>query len=470
MLFCSMTFIYVFLPIVCSVYLFIRHDLRNYVLLAASIVFYAWGEPKYLAVMLLTIISNYVFAIFIEKYSHSSKIKLMLLTLAIGVDLSILGYFKYFNFIVENLNLLFKTNADFIRVLLPIGISFYTFQAISYLVDVYRGDVKAQRDPYKLALYIVLFPQLIAGPIVKYHDIAQQIDSREIRFSSISYGAKRFIIGLAKKMLIANNLGEIADKIFSQQADSFSPQIAWIGALCYSLQLFFDFSGYSDMAIGLGHIFGFSFKENFNYPYISKSISEFWRRWHISLSTWFKEYLYIPLGGNRQGDKRTYINLMIVFMVTGLWHGAAWTFVIWGLWNGFFIVLERILGLNRYSTSVRWKNSLLHLYCCLVFILGWVIFRAPDFSYALTYIGNMFGIVNHTENVYRIWYYLDTLPLLCFVAGVILCTPLFRNVLTLSENNRALLWLTNIGIYTLFLLSTAEIASSTYNPFIYFRF
>lgn len=306
MLFSSMTFIYLFLPIVVTIYIIVRKELRNYILLIASLIFYAWGEPKYLSIMLLTILANYIFAIFIEyskntqlnvffyskKSLYSSIIKFrtnILLFVALFIDLGILAYFKYFNFLIDNINLLFQSNVDFIKVIMPIGISFYTFQAISYLIDVYRGG-EAQKDLFKLSLFIALFPQLIAGPIVKYHEISYQINDRHIDFNKISYGIKRFIIGLSKKMLIANVFGQVADKIFSQNADSFSPGIAWLGAIAYTIQIYFDFSGYSDMAIGLGSIFGFTFPENFNYPYISKSISEFWRRWHISLSTWFKEF------------------------------------------------------------------------------------------------------------------------------------------------------------------------------------
>ena len=379
MLFSTMTFIYVFLPIVCTLYLLIRKELRNHLLLLASLIFYAWGEPKYLLVMLSTIGVNYIFALLIEstkdknsdlsgEQSTSNKglkqhTPLICLIIALVINLSILGYFKYFNFLCENINLLFKANIDFIKVVMPIGISFYTFQAISYLVDVYRGDTRAQRNIYKLALFISLFPQLIAGPIVKYHDVNEQIDHRDIDLNDISYGIKRFIIGLSKKMLIANTFGEIADKVFNQDATAVSPGIAWIGAIAYTLQIFFDFSGYSDMAIGLGRIFGFKFKENFNYPYISKTISEFWRRWHISLSTWFKEYLYIPLGGNRKSPTRTYINLSIVFLATGIWHGAAWNFICWGIWNGLFIVIERFFGLNREKNYKWYQSFMLHVYC-----------------------------------------------------------------------------------------------------------
>ena len=333
MLFSSMTFVFMFLPIVCATYLLARKELQNYILLIASVIFYAWGEPRYLAIMFLTIIINYVGANYISRSKNPLHRKL-LLAITIVADLSFLFYFKYFNFVMDNINAAFNANLTFIDVVMPIGISFYTFQALSYVVDVYRGEVQVQKDIYKLALYICLFPQLIAGPIVKYHDVAEQISDREVTFDKVAYGVKRFIIGLSKKMLIANTLGAVADKIFTQPVEQFDAFTAWIGAIAYSFQLFYDFSGYSDMAIGLGSIFGFKFLENFNYPYISKSITEFWRRWHISLSTWFKEYLYIPLGGNRVSKARNYFNLFVVFLATGFWHGAAWNFIFWGLWHG----------------------------------------------------------------------------------------------------------------------------------------
>src|SRR5574344_349077 len=394
-----MTFIYMFMPILCITYFCIFKKLRNTVLLIASLVFYAWGEPRFLLVMLITIILNYVFGILISeslnKIEHPEEKQKSLLFLTIGIlcNLAILGYFKYYNFVLENISSLFSVNFDIVKIILPLGISFYTFQSLSYLVDVYREDAKVQKNPFKLALYVALFPQLIAGPIVKYQDIKDQIDDRKIDLDNITYGIKRFVIGLSKKMLIANTCGEIADKIFNQNADAYSPLIAWIGILSYTLQIFYDFSGYSDMAIGLGHIFGFKFKENFNYPYISKSIGEFWRRWHISLSTWFKLYLYIPLGGNRVSSKRTYINLFIVFLATGIWHGAAWTFVLWGLWNAFFIILERFFQINKSEDNTLIRKIILHIYCVFVFLIGWVLFRADNLDYALTFIGNMFGLV-----------------------------------------------------------------------------
>src|SRR5574344_909973 len=469
MLFSSMTFIYVFLPIVCSLYLFVKNELRNYVLLISSLVFYAWGGIEYLAIMLVTIIINYIGAIIIEHFDKPRK-KLLALLGVVASNLLILGYFNYYNFLLENINLLFKSNIDFVKVALPIGISFYIFQSISYLVDVYRGDVKAQRDLYKLALYISLFPQLIAGPIVKYHDINEQIDNRNVTIENVLYGIKRFIIGLAKKVLLANTFGEIADKVFAQNADSFSPGVAWLGAIAYTLQIFFDFSGYSDMAIGLGRIFGFTFKENFNYPYISKSITEFWRRWHISLSTWFKEYLYIPLGGNKKSPIRTYINLSIIFLATGIWHGAAWNFICWGIWNGLFIVIDRFFGLNQEKKYKWYQYITLHVYCILAFVIGWVMFRAPDMNYALTYIGNMFGLVEHKEDLYKMIYYIDVIPSITIITALVCSMPVFKNIIEQTNKRSIILWLFNAWLYVLLILSTAVIASSTYNPFIYFRF
>lgn len=466
MLFSSMSFIFVFLPIVCSLYLVTRKELHNPILLFASIIFYAWGEPRYLAIMLLSILINYTGAICIEKYKNHKKLAL---GLTVAANLGFLIYFKYFNFILNNINSLFHSHLNFIDVIMPIGISFYTFQAISYIVDVYRGECKAQRDIYKLALFICLFPQLIAGPIVKYHDIAEQIDSREVNFEKVNLGVKRFIIGLSKKMLIANTLGAVADKIFTQAPDTFSPLVAWIGSIAYSFQIFYDFSGYSDMAIGLGLIFGFKFLENFNYPYISKSITEFWRRWHISLSTWFKQYLYIPLGGNRISPKRTYINLAIVFLFTGFWHGASWNFIFWGLWNGFFIILEKATGWHK-DTDKSWINFLKHLYTIFIFVIGWVFFRADNLHYAVTYIANMFGCVKVHDELYYLNYYGDSIEIITLFVAILCAMPIFSKILEIKKEQKLLKIFINIWLLFLFVLSTAAIASSTYNPFIYFRF
>ncbi len=487
MLFSSMTFIFVFLPILLFLYLITKKELHNPILLIASIIFYAWGEPKYLAIMLMTILINYAGAILIERATSctneecsSSSVKIakrifspkLILVLTIIANLSFLIYFKYFDFLIGNLNNVFHTHIDPLNIIMPIGISFYTFQALSYLIDVYRGEVKAQKDIYKLALYICLFPQLIAGPIVKYHDIANQIDDREVNFEGVNIGVKRFIIGLAKKVLIANTMAAIADKIFTQAPDAFGHGIAWLGAIAYTFQIYFDFSGYSDMAIGLGLIFGFRFLENFNYPYISKSITEFWRRWHISLSTWFKQYVYISLGGNRQGLIKTCRNLGIVFLLTGIWHGAAWNFVFWGIWHGFFIVLEKILNIKEFEQKHHpvWVEILRHVACIFIFVIGWVFFRADSMQYAINYIGNMFGIVKISAEtaVNSISYYIDTIEIIAFIAAIICSMPVFKNMIYI-ENKIAKCFI-NLWLLTMFLLSTISIASGTYNPFIYFRF
>ncbi len=464
MLFSSMTFVFMFLPVVCALYLLSNKRFHNPILLAASIIFYAWGEPKYLAIMLLTILINYAGAIAVEKFNSHKKFWLIS---TIVVDLGLLIYFKYFNFIIDNINNLFHAHINALDVIMPIGISFYTFQALSYVIDVFRGDCKAQKDVYKLALYICLFPQLIAGPIVKYHDVAEQIEDREVNFDKVNIGVKRFIIGLSKKMLIANTLGAIADKIFTQPADTFSPLVAWLGSISYTLQLYYDFSGYSDMAIGLGLIFGFQFMENFNYPYISKSITEFWRRWHISLSTWFKQYLYIPLGGNRINKNRTYINLGIVFLLTGVWHGASWNFVFWGLWNGFFIILEKMTGWHNDTDKVPVK-ILKHIYTIFVFVLGWVMFRADNMTYAWTYLKNMFGLVPVHDITYTMMYYVDNVEIVTLLAGILCAMPIFKNMIYVE--NKAAKLAVNVWLMVLFILSSAAIAASTYNPFIYFRF
>lgn len=459
-----MTFVFLFLPIVCGLYFLTPKVARNYILLFASILFYAWGEPKYVAIMLMTIVVNYLGALLIDKYKQHKK---WILIGTILSDLGFLFYFKYFNFVMKNVNFAFGADIPFLDVIMPIGISFYTFQAISYVVDVYRGDVKVQKRLDKLALYICLFPQLIAGPIVKYHDIEDQIDNRQERFDKIVYGVKRFIVGLAKKMLIANTMGAVADKIFAMPVTDFGTGIAWVGAIAYTFQIFYDFSGYSDMAIGLGAIFGFKFLENFNYPYISKSITEFWRRWHISLSTWFKEYLYIPLGGNRVAKSRMYLNLFLVFLATGIWHGAEWTFLVWGLWHGFFIIMEKWTGWHKKEGTLPITITQ-HIYTILVFIFGWVLFRAENITYAGQYFKNMLGLVK-TNPVYSINYYIDNIEILTFIVAIICSMPIFRNIV-LPITNKYKNIAVNTWIIALFVLSASAIAASTYNPFIYFRF
>lgn len=468
MLFSSMTFLFVFMPLVMAVYFLSKPEIRNYVLLIASIIFYAWGEPRYLAIMIITILINYAGAVLLDRHIESIKRK-WIVSLTILADLSFLVYFKYFNFIIDNVNGLLTKEFEFIDVIMPIGISFYTFQAMSYLIDVYRREVPAQKDIYKLSLYIVLFPQLVAGPIVKYHDVCEQIDARTIEFSSVIIGLKRFIIGLAKKVLIANTLAEVADKIFAQAPENLTMEYAWLGALAYCLQLYYDFSGYSDMAIGLGLMFGFKFLENFNYPYISKSITEFWRRWHISLATWFKLYLYIPLGGNRVSPGRTYLNLFIVFLVTGIWHGAAWSFVAWGIWNGIFIVIERFFGMGKDQVDPWYKAAIKHIYALWAIVWGMIIFRAANLEYAYEYICRMLNI-DVTKHLPAYDYGVNNKFLIMLVVGLICAMPVCRNMIHIKYEHKVLRTAVNVWLFLLFFWSTVSLAASTYNPFIYFRF
>ncbi len=469
MLFSSISFLFVFLPILLLVIALAPKKLHNLILLLASIIFYAFGEPRFLIIIFAVISISYFGALLISKFLKYKKL-LLLLTL-IG-NLGFLFYFKYFDFMIGVINNITGTHFALTEVILPLGISFYTFQAISYVVDVYRQEVKVQKNFYKFALYVCLFPQLIAGPIIKYHDINEAIDNRNISFDDVVIGVKRFIIGLAKKMLIANTLGAVAGAVFNQGYTSVSTGIVWIGAVAYTFQIFFDFSGYSDMAIGLGKIFGFQFKENFNYPYISKSVTEFWRRWHISLSTWFKEYLYIPLGGNKNGKLKTIRNLGIVFLLTGLWHGASWNFILWGIWNGFFIILEKIINIKNIEQKAThiYQKTLMHIYCIFVFVIGWVLFYNTDLNQALGFIKNMLFLIpsNQIYETYTIHYYIETKEIIAFAAAVLCSLPLFKNIIYYT-NPWAKIGV-NIWFLLIYALSVMSIAAGTYNPFIYFRF
>lgn len=475
MLFSSMIFLWVFLPIILVTYFVLDKKYRNIFLLLASLIFYAWGEPKYIFLMLLSIFINYSFGIGIDRTSSHQRRKWFLMSCII-LNLGLLGYFKYFNFIIDNMNQFLGGEVITPRnIVLPIGISFYTFQALSYVVDVYRykegrGEVKVQKNILNLALYITLFPQLIAGPIVKYHDIESQIEDRTVSLQYMAYGVKRFIYGLSKKVLISNTLALISDQVFGLQVNQIGFATAWVGILCYSLQIYFDFSGYSDMAIGLGHMLGFRFMENFNYPYISKSIQEFWRRWHISLSTWFREYLYIPLGGNRKGPLRTYVNLMVVFFATGLWHGASWNFIIWGLFHGIFLVLERKwLGKVLEQNKFKLFN---HIYTLLVVMIGWVFFRADNLNYALGYLKQMF-MPSFTESTYPLAQFLNIEGAITLVIGTLLCGVAQGSIKKFKSAlyNESRVYVSEIIILScLMFWCILYLASGTYNPFIYFRF
>jgi alginate O-acetyltransferase complex protein AlgI len=473
MVFTSPTFLFFFLPVTLLLnFLFQRFKIRNTILLLASLFFYIFGEGELVLLMLSSITVNYFLGIWIEK-SKSKKA----LVIGVTINILILLFNKYANFIVDNLNPLFiafdfAPIKDF-YIKLPVGISFYTFQSISYLVDVYRRDNKAQKNFVDLALYVALFPQLIAGPIVRYKDIAAQLKVRALDFSQFSYGAKRFIIGLGKKVIIANTVAITADVIFDLDFTLINASTAWLGLIFYTIQIYFDFSGYSDMAIGLGYMLGFKFQENFNFPYVSKSIKEFWRRWHISLSMWFRDYLYISLGGNRNGKSRTYINLFIVFLLTGLWHGASWNFVIWGLIHGLFIVIER-LGFDKILARL---GVFQNLYTLFVVVIAWVFFRVEKFSDACSYISTLF-IGTSSELHYDVSMFLSKENIIILFIALIYS---FKGFQYLSTNvsqlipsapflKTSLSILQSAGLLMIFVYSIMSVASGSYNPFIYFRF
>lgn len=470
MLFSSMIFLWLFLPVVFILYYILDKRFRNLLLLIASIIFYAWGGVSYTLIMFSSIIINYLFALLIDKaIEENNKLKKKIyLALCVIVNLSILGYFKYTDFAISIINSISgKELISLKNIVLPIGISFYTFQALSYVVDVYREQNKAQKNIINLALYISFFPQLIAGPIVKYHDIDNQITNRTESLENISYGIKRFIYGLSKKVILANMFALSCDEILKQPIGEIGTALAWVAAILYTMQIYYDFSGYSDMAIGLGHMFGFKFLENFNYPYISKSVQEFWRRWHISLSTWFKEYLYIPLGGNRKGKYFTYINLLIVFFATGLWHGASFNFILWGLWHGLFLVIERIfLGKILEKNKLKFIN---HIYVILVFVLGWVLFRANDLKHALDLYKLMFS---YKESIFTVRYFFYPQTLVCFIFGILfsgLFQSLFPKIKEAIFSSRVYI-LESVIQFILLFICIMYLVNGTYNPFIYFRF
>jgi alginate O-acetyltransferase complex protein AlgI len=434
----------------------------------ASLFFYAWGEAELVLVMVASIVFNYLIGLAIGHYISNNKISKLLLSLGVVINLSILVYFKYINFLLDNLNLLFKENiVQLDHIVLPIGISFFTFQSLSYLVDVYRKTVPPQNKIISIGLYISLFPQLIAGPIVRYEDIYKDIKERTMNNSLFLKGIKKFIRGLSKKIIIANAVGFISDQVFMIPATDLGSPLAWIGLISYAFQIYFDFSGYSDMAIGLGMMFGFNFKENFNYPYISKSIKEFWRRWHISLSTWFRDYLYIPLGGNRISKHRTYLNLLIVFFVTGLWHGASWNFVIWGFYHGFFIILEKKLKFKLPNKLSFLRN----IYLVITVLIGWVFFRAENLSYSIDFIITLFDFSKGTNNLPLT--YITNYTIFIFILGIIFSTPIRPILLKYVTRHINISFVAIIEYFIYFFLllyCVLELAHSSYNPFIYFRF
>jgi|WetSurMetagenome_2_1015567.scaffolds.fasta_scaffold09895_4 alginate O-acetyltransferase complex protein AlgI len=481
MVFSSPIFLFLFLPFVLVAYFLSPKFLKNIVLLIVSLLFYAWGEPVYILIMIFSIVFNYLWALLLGRIKKEKNQRLLLLFVGVVINLSLLFYYKYAVFFIHTINHFLPffhiASISISAVQLPLGISFFTFHAISYLIDIHRGLFKPQKNLFTLALYVSFFPQLIAGPIIRYHTIAKQLEKRKVTLDLFASGVKRFIQGMGKKVLIADTLAVVADQVFAIPLNHMTTALTWLGIICYTLQIYFDFSGYSDMAIGLGRMFGFNISENFNFPYVANSIQDFWRRWHISLSNWFRDYLYIPLGGNRVSKLRLYSNLLIVFLLVGLWHGANWHFVAWGVYYGAFLVLER-WKLSSIISSL-WA-PLQHVYVLIIVIIGWVLFRADNLNMAIYYIKSMFGIASHWPNEeFYVNYYLTNDKILALIAGIVLSIPLltvFNNVskkfspLQAPAVRYSLPILELVFLMVIFAGAILALATGSYSPFLYFRF
>ena len=467
MVFSSISFLYFFLPIVLMIYFLTPFKYRNLALFILSLIFYSYGEPIYIIIMIVSIVSSYVNGRLIEKY-RDSNIKKIFLILDICVSLGLLFFFKYADFFVMNINSVFGFNIALLRLILPLGISFYTFQTMSYSIDVYLGKIKAQKNFITLGTYVVLFPQLIAGPIVRYKEIEKELVKRTSDFTIMSEGFNRFIIGLAKKVIIANNIGLLCE-IFWASGDK-SVLFYWLYGVAWMLQIYFDFSGYSDMAIGLGKMFGFTFPENFNYPYIAKSITDFWRRWHMTLFRWFRDYLYIPLGGNKVSKLKWLRNIIIVWFLTGFWHGAAWNFIVWGLYFGLILIIEKVF-LQKYLNKTI--NIVKHAYTLFIVFVGFIIFNSENMNAVLVDLKSIFGFGGLPFNSIETVYYFNSY-LIIIIIGIIGTTPILKNIVNRLSNNEKTSKIINVlePIYLLILLiiSTAYLIDSSFNPFIYFRF
>ena len=466
MVFSSLSFLTLFLPLTILLYFAVPRRFRNLLLFLASLIFYAWGEPVYIVLMLFSSVVDYSHGLLMEKFDGRPGVRRALLISSVAINLSLLGFFKYAGLVVSTLNAALSLSIPVPSVALPVGISFYTFQTMSYSIDVYRRNCPAQRDPIAFGCYVTMFPQLIAGPIVRYVDVMREINDRRETFEGFYLGIRRFLVGLAKKLILAKGVGMLWDSVSAQPAASLSALSAWLGVLAYAFQIYFDFSGYSDMAIGLGHFFGFHFLENFNYPYESRSVTEFWRRWHISLSTWFREYVYIPLGGNRKGKGRQLLNIAIVWLLTGLWHGANWNFVLWGVYYAVLLLLEKTFLLKWLDKAPRFVG---HVYTCFCFVMGWVLFAITDLGALGAYVGHMFsGTFADSTTAYLLrcgW--------LLLVLGVIGCTSLPKRLWEKREQalSPALSdGLRTVWVVVVLLVSMAFLVGDSYNPFLYFRF
>ena len=458
MVFSSILFIFRFLPIAMGIYFLTPKKLKNLSLLILSLIFYSWGEPRYFLLMIASIFVDYFISINIEKNNKNKKIKILLLAISIIFNVGILFFFKYINFFIENIKSIFNMSLNNVKITLPLGISFYTFQTMSYTIDVFLGKVKAEKNIINFGAFVCLFPQLIAGPIVKYIDISKELKNRDINLDEIQEGIRLFILGLGSKVLIANNIGSLWNEVETMGFNNISTILAWMGIIAFSLQIYFDFNGYSLMAIGLGKILGFNFPNNFNYPYESRSITEFWRRWHITLGQWFKQYVYIPLGGNRLGRARTYFNLFIVWFLTGLWHGASYNFILWGLYFFILICIEKNGLLNLLN-----KHKLIsHIYTIFFILVGWVLFAVIDLNQIINFFKKMFIFNAGNEWIYYLRNYIIT-----YTIAIIFSTSFLKKIYNKFVKSNIV---DTIILITIFLLSIAYLVDSSYNPFLYFRF
>ncbi|MFC5699979.1 MBOAT family O-acyltransferase [Cohnella faecalis] len=460
MVFSSLLFLFLFLPAVLALYYGAPWRIKNLILFLTSLVFYAWGEPVYIVIMLLSTVTDYSFGLLLSRPTLNDRQRKTIVAVSVVVNLGLLSYFKYADFLINNVNSSLGTSIPLTDLPLPIGISFYTFQSMSYIIDVYKGKAKAQRNWIDFGTFVALFPQLVAGPIVQYSVVAEQLRHRTVNVEMFAAGVRRFVIGLAKKVLLANNIGMLWHTVSSSNLDTMPALTAWLGIIAFAFQIYFDFSGYSDMAIGLGLMFGFRFNENFNKPYVSQSITDFWRRWHISLSSWFRDYVYIPLGGNRKGKWLQLRNILIVWLLTGFWHGASWNFVLWGLYFGIVLIVEKMWVLKRLKRLPRWMR---HVYSLLLILVGWVFFAFDQLSNVVSYFAAMFG-----RNDQPIWND-DTLYLL-YTNAILLCILAVASI-SLDDRLRSRFAPLQLGWYAaLFVMSLAYLVDATFNPFLYFRF
>lgn len=472
MVFSSLIFLFRFLPFMLLIYFITPRRFRNFILLLLSLGFYAWGEPKYVIIMLLSTIIDYSHGILVDYFKRIGKVKFARITVgsSVIINIGILAVFKYADLFLNTLNQVMGSDVSLLKIALPIGVSFYTFQTMSYTIDVYRGNANVQKNIISFGTYVTMFPQLIAGPIVQYKTIENDINNRRENIDLFADGVRRFVIGLGKKVLLANNIGILWDTVKTLNIDEMPVLTAWLGIIAFAFQIYFDFSGYSDMAIGLGKMFGFNFNENFNYPYISKSITEFFRRWHISLGTWFREYVYIPLGGNRSGKAKLIFNILIVWLLTGLWHGASYNFILWGLYYGIILIIEKIF-LRKHLENI--PSVFRHIYTILIVLVGWVMFSLENMTSVLKYLKTMFGIFTQEIADSQTIYLLYT-NLILIIILVLAATPIPKRLLKCCDDKINIelikIIIKNLFYILIFLLSVAYLVDSTYNPFMYFRF